>query len=374
MPHPNIQVLADNIRFFAANNTIGLFEQGDAYSNGTGDFVALRVWLLSHLMWNPKRDQKQLKNEFLNGYYGKAAPYLRAYLDTNQSAFAKAGGRLSTFQGDYSWLTLDTMNAMTRDFRLAAAAVAGDETLSRRVRRERLALDHAWILRYKILQREAQRGNLAFEGPQDLSAFITDFVSTARAFHTSEKGEGQPFEAYAEQLLYRAKSLATPPAPLPDFARGKKAEDVIDAQERDFYLYRVGELASIVDDAAASNGQAAKMVGNTNDWLTQYFLNDESDKFLQKGVWHCYAFVRVQPKTGAAPGPALGCGLYDIKNKKEVVAMSKTLAEVGGAEYHVVDMGKHKLHSQMYVYVSPPNRADIESVFVDRFVLVREAQ
>ena len=56
------------------------------------------------------------------------------------------------------------------------------------------------------------------------------------------------------------------------------------------------------------------------------------------------------------------------------VILSKTLAEMGGEQYQVVDMGKHKLHSQMYFYVAPPNRADIESVFVDRFVLVREAQ
>ena len=222
MPHPNRRSFASNIRFFVSNNTIGLFEQGDAYSNGTGDFVALRVWLLSHLMWNPALDQRKLEDEFIDGYYGAAAPHLRAYLDGIESAFAKSGLQLSTFQGNHSYLTLDAMNAATRHFKEAAAAVAGDETRSRRVRRERLALDHAWILRYKALRLEAQRGNLAFEGPQDLSAFITDFVNTAREFKTLEKAEGRPFEPYALQLLDRAQALAQPPAASPGIAHGKK--------------------------------------------------------------------------------------------------------------------------------------------------------
>jgi hypothetical protein len=171
LPHPNLRVLGPNIRFYAANNAIGLFEQGDAYSNGTGDFVALRTWLISHLMWKPQSDQTKLENEFLSGYYGPAAPHLRAYLDGIQDSFLKTGGRLWTFQSDYSYLTLDAMNQATRTFRKAEAAVAGDPVLAARVRRERLALYHAWLLRYPSLVREAALPGAAFEGPADPAAF-----------------------------------------------------------------------------------------------------------------------------------------------------------------------------------------------------------
>lgn len=371
MPHPNLQVLGDNIRFFTANNTIGLFEQGDAYSNGSGNFVALHVWLLSHLMWNPALDQKKLEDDFLKGYYGAAAPHLRAYLDTIKNAFAKKGGPLSTFQNDHSYLNLEAMNAATRHFRLAAAAVASDATLSSRVRRERLALDHAWIMRSKIVEREAQMTGVASEGPQDLSAFIIDFVATARAFKTSQRGEAQPFENYAAQLLDRASVAKTAPAPLPDFARNKKSEDIIDGQESDFFLYRVGDLTKAVPDAAASNGQAATMTGHSNEWAIQMFMA-ESDEFLGKGEWRCYAYVRVQPKAGAAPGPVISAGIYDVKNKKILSQVSKTIAEVGGEQYQAVDLGKHALHSQMYFFVAPPNREDVEGIYLDRFIMVRE--
>ena len=53
-PHPNLQVLAPNLRYFAGSKVGGVFEQGDAYSNGTGDFVQLRAWLVAHLMWEPQ--------------------------------------------------------------------------------------------------------------------------------------------------------------------------------------------------------------------------------------------------------------------------------------------------------------------------------
>ncbi len=55
-PHPNLRVLRVNLRFFARQRAIAVFEQGDNYSGGVGDFVALRAWLLSHLLWKPDGD------------------------------------------------------------------------------------------------------------------------------------------------------------------------------------------------------------------------------------------------------------------------------------------------------------------------------
>ena len=80
LPHPNYRSLAPNIRFFVNHNTIGMFEQGDCGSS-IGDFVRLRAWLITHLMWNPDLDEKSLTKEFMQGYYGAAAPHLLAYRD-----------------------------------------------------------------------------------------------------------------------------------------------------------------------------------------------------------------------------------------------------------------------------------------------------
>lgn len=373
MIHPNRPVLASNIRFFANNNAIALFEQGDSYTHGTGDFVALRIWTLSQLMWNPDLDQRKVEDEFLNGYYGAAAPHLRAYFNTIESAFEKSGKKLSTFNEDHSYLTLDVMNAATRNFRDAAAAVAGNDILSTRVRYARLSFDHAWILFHDALKLEARNSGKPFEGPAELGPFIMDFVDSSHAAGLGKNGKYTVMAPYIDTLVNRAKALMLPPATLPELARGVRKDDLIDAQLRDLLFYNIGTVVSWENDAASSSGKAAKMIGNSDAWAVQYHFK-QSDEFLQQGVWHCYAYVRATANEGAAPGPAVKIGLYDVKNKKEVVTIGKTLAEVGGKAYKLVDLGKHKLHSQMYLYAAPPLRTDIEGVYVDRFLLVREAE
>lgn len=200
-PHPNLRVLGPNLRYFADSNVTGVYEQGDAYSNGVGDFVQLRAWLVSHLMWNPQADEKRLTSEFLLGYYGAAAPHLQAYLDLIHDAFLRSGLRLSTVQAEHSYLTPEVMNQATRHFRDAEQAVAGDPVLARRVRRERLPLDHVWLVRYEMNWRAAQAVGAPFEGPRDGVAAVWEFVRTAVEFGVEGYREGETFSSYASQLL-----------------------------------------------------------------------------------------------------------------------------------------------------------------------------
>jgi len=81
LSHPNLRVLGPNIRTFVKNGATGLFVQGDALCSA-GDFVRLRHWVLSHLLWNPDLDEGRLIDTFLCGYYGeKTGAALKRYLD-----------------------------------------------------------------------------------------------------------------------------------------------------------------------------------------------------------------------------------------------------------------------------------------------------
>ena len=375
--HPNLRVLGPNLRFFAASHVIGVFEQGDAYTNGVGDFVQLRAWLVSHLMWNPQQDEKRLTAEFLRGYYGAAAPHLQAYLDLINDAFLRSGQRLSTVQTDHSYLTLDVMNQATRHFRDAARAVAANPLLARRVRRERLALDHVWVVRYRAYQRAAQAAGVRFEGPPDAAAAAAEFVRTAEAFGVEKQREDQSFAAYAPQLLRRYRPPAPLPAALEEAVRGKDANDIIDAQDDvlHYHYFQMGTLVDIVDDAKASDGKAARMTGATDQWATRY-VHEEDASVLANGPWHAYIVVRVEPKPGAGEDArkdrALLYGLYDVAAKVSPVQAGKTLDEIGDNEYHALDLGRQSLHPAMYFYVAPARNPGVEAVYVDRMVLIRE--
>ncbi len=74
IPHPNIQPLGPDLRFFVDHHVVGVFEQGDSSNILAGDMLPLRVWLLSKLMWDPSQNQDKLIDEFCNGYFGAAGP------------------------------------------------------------------------------------------------------------------------------------------------------------------------------------------------------------------------------------------------------------------------------------------------------------
>ena len=61
------------------------FGAGVAPGDGT-DMEELKDWVMSEMMWDPTLDPDVLIAEFLAGYYGKAAPFVRLYMDTMHAA------------------------------------------------------------------------------------------------------------------------------------------------------------------------------------------------------------------------------------------------------------------------------------------------
>lgn len=96
--YPNFQVLSPNMRFFAANNVKGVFEEGNAASK-SGEFGELRAYILAKLLWDPDCDVEALMDDFLKGYYGEAsAPYIKEYIDFITSKTLNTGQHLYIFQ------------------------------------------------------------------------------------------------------------------------------------------------------------------------------------------------------------------------------------------------------------------------------------
>jgi len=364
LPHPNLRALAPNIRLFVDHNTIGLFEQGDA-SCSCSDFPELRAWLLAHLMWDPSRDEKALTREFLAGYYGQAAEPLQAAIDVICEAPAREKAYVGCFLADTArWLRLEDLNRATELFRQADAAVAGDETLTQRVRRARMPLDHVWLLRYYALRRQSKGEGKPFLGPPDPAAAVEQFINSAHEFNVGNYNEGMSFTQYEPTLRARFR----PPSPAPEQCKGLPAEDWIDIQDNEFLLYELGNWVTYVDDPAASDGKAARMPGGHNQWATQYPISADFD---QATPWHCYLVARCDPK--ANQGAAFTVGLYDAAAKADVAQQAATLEQAGDGKYHTYDLGVHRLTPGMYFWVAPPGNAElVEAVYVDRIFCVRQ--
>jgi hypothetical protein len=364
VPHPNLPALAPNVRFFVDHNVVGLFEQGDAES-GVGDFVGLRAWLLAHLMWDPSRDDQQLIDEYLAGYYGAAAPHLREYLDLISSAGLKSDKYLGCFLPDTSrWLTLEQLNRATRLFAAAEQAVADDLTLSKRVRRERLPLDHVWLSRYESLKIAATLRKQEFLGPQEPRDAVEEFIRVAKANAVGSWRERHPFAERAEAL--RAKF--GPPAAAPKEAGRVDAASWIDFQDGQFRLWSENDRSSRENDRAASDGRAASMPGDHLEWAIGLPFSED----LSLGnPWHVYVSVRVDAT--ASDGPAMTLGIYDERSRKSVTDRSLAINQVAGENYQVIDLGSHPLHGEMYFWAAPPKRpGEVQKVWVDRVFMIRE--
>lgn len=131
--HPNLRVLGPNIRFFVKHNVKGIFEQGNGQSPG-GEFAALRNWMLAKFLWNPNLDDQALLKEFLDGYYGPAAPHINRYINLIHDTVARSKFYMNcSTPSTAPYVAPDILGKSADIFEQAKAAVAGQPEYLRRV-------------------------------------------------------------------------------------------------------------------------------------------------------------------------------------------------------------------------------------------------
>ncbi|MCL2305900.1 MAG: DUF4838 domain-containing protein, partial [Planctomycetaceae bacterium] len=191
LPHPNLRSLAPNIRFFVDHGTIGLFEQGDSYCT-VGDFVRMRNWVISKLMWDPALDEKELFREFLVGYYGSEKVYeiLTEYFDTLINRAESTGKHIGCFHDNTDhWLNYETLCKATTIFDKAIDAAeqlhGKGSVFAQRLRRERLPLEHVWLRGYYQFKRIAEAKGKPFCGPADPMEACRSFFAVCEKYNVT---------------------------------------------------------------------------------------------------------------------------------------------------------------------------------------------
>ncbi len=151
-PFPNLRVLQPNIRFFAKNGIRAVFEQ----SSGSlaCEFKELRTYLIAKLLWDPDADVDVLTNDFLRGYYGKAAPYLRQYIDGMHDALEASGEDLTIYgyplPSKKGYLAPQNLDKYVALFDRAEEVAKGDSAFLHRVQIARLPLQFALLEQAKV--------------------------------------------------------------------------------------------------------------------------------------------------------------------------------------------------------------------------------
>ena len=87
----NLNVLRQNMRFFAEHNVKGVFAQGNGESL-SGEFGELRRYLLGKLLMDPYMSEREYNthmDQFLAAYYGEGWEYIRSYINNTSGLMGK---------------------------------------------------------------------------------------------------------------------------------------------------------------------------------------------------------------------------------------------------------------------------------------------
>ena len=174
LPHPNWFVLGANLRLFQKYGVKGVFEEG-AYQGYGAEMGELRAWVLAQLLWNPQQDDRALIQEFLNGYYGKAAAKpIRRYLDLMQAA--SKGFYLACYtRPNAPFRSFKVLAHAERFWQRAEKASANDPEKLDRVRLAHLPVRFAFLRDWANLRKECQEQKARWPLPESRKVVADEF-------------------------------------------------------------------------------------------------------------------------------------------------------------------------------------------------------
>ena len=144
-PFPNFHILQTNMKLFRNNHATKHFSQIGG-SQG-GDFSELRSYVVSKLLWNVNCNVDSVIQSFLNGYYGKAAPFIYQYMKIQEGALLGSNIPLWIYDTPIThktgMLNAPLMRRYRELFDNAEQSVASDSILLRHVWQQRLAIQYA---------------------------------------------------------------------------------------------------------------------------------------------------------------------------------------------------------------------------------------
>lgn len=204
-PFPNLYTFKENFQYYKEKGVRGIFAQssGETYS----EMVELKSYLLAKLLWNPNADIDRLTERFLAGYYGKAAPMVKEYIQRMQENLK---GEVISIYGNpidhhTGYLSLKNMDEYSSIMDKAEIAAEGNALFEKRIKQLRLSQEYTFLQQARFYGIEPhgifhQVNGGDWEVNERLKSRIANFVEECIANGVIELSEGglSPKEYQAE--------------------------------------------------------------------------------------------------------------------------------------------------------------------------------
>jgi len=131
---PSWKTMGEKVKWYAKHDVRGIFLLGQPRS-----FNRLFTYVVARLQWNPEQDVDVLIRNFVEAYYGKAAPYILQYFAVVEEQLAKGYGRGLHDGGHMPAAFHDGPEGemLLKHLDDALAAAGDDKTLAKRIEKER---------------------------------------------------------------------------------------------------------------------------------------------------------------------------------------------------------------------------------------------
>lgn len=178
-PHPNWYATWKDIQYFKKMGVIGVFEEGGPETEATSG-GELEAYLQAKNLWNPDIDYHVILDDFLNGFYHKAAPAIRKYMDFLQDKVNTGPIHITLYSPPTTNLfTPENIAACDQYLKEASQLVQNDLEAAYRVEEVMLGIKYVKLARpiehvmdgnqFKVTTTPAPLANL-----KDLNKFMED--------------------------------------------------------------------------------------------------------------------------------------------------------------------------------------------------------
>ncbi len=153
LPCPNLRVIEPNIRYFVANNAVGIFMQAAGNAHGA-ELSDLRNYVMANLLWDPTKSSRKLIDEFLDLHYGRSAEPIRRFINMTHERAVASGLHPNCFGRAKNYAIDEAITQAGLDAFAEAMNLAENETVRARVEKAsisvyRAAIEPIWYIQEK---------------------------------------------------------------------------------------------------------------------------------------------------------------------------------------------------------------------------------
>jgi hypothetical protein len=356
-PTPNLYPIGESIPWLAKHPQIFGYFCEDSWNTKGAEFANLRTWMIARLLWNPNEDYKALIKEFVDGYYGAAAPYVLQYIELMHESMAQTGDTLrEKTTPDAPYLNLNFLMAADKLFAQAHDAVKGQPQFLKHVEITRMSVDCTILFRRFDFLQDAQKRGIAWD-PDTNNRMKRLFANWEMSGIRMYKQNGTLKD------LQTMLAIERKPAAKPDIVKGLPDEDW--REYSDLTINRYGSF--IVPDELASDGAALMLPGKSGGWIAQF----RRYKLPKEGKWDVYAAVRIDRGNAAENVKALNIGISPPMGRAKPV----TVGDLADGQYHWIKIiGSPMTYEQgdEHLLYFQPIKGAVENTYVDRVVAIRQ--